>query len=285
MSMSKSMTEGKRSSICTSSSLAGIHTVKVLVGAARSEFLIPRRVLVTCKYFRSLFDSSRLEFIDGRAHLVVELEGQCPDMFRLFEYWLVERRSFDRLIDDAEVDHSCEQLHWDLVNLHLFGANIGETALQDVAMDGLQDMYLRQNWEISTKLVRYVYTERDTQESYRLRRWIVAMIAWAMGGTEADGVVDTFQELFSECPSLWDDYNSHLSKVAASKLEVDLKSPALRLPSNNLRNGERQFGYRQCSFHSHRSSVGQGVCPHTQAQSPLLYSPLTEGSGDSDSDS
>jgi hypothetical protein len=36
----------------------------------------------------------------------------------------------------------------------------------------------------------------------------------------------------------------------------------LRIPANRLRNDERAFGFRQCSFHSHRSSVGERRCPH-----------------------
>ncbi|KAI1260103.1 hypothetical protein F5Y18DRAFT_420345 [Xylariaceae sp. FL1019] len=226
------------------------------------------------------------------AHIIFS----CPDMFRLFEYWLMERKSLDRLVDDAEADGSCEELQWDLVNLHLFAASIGEEALQDVAMDGIQDVYLRRNWNMKPELVRYVYACCNAQESYRLRKWIVAMLAWTLS-VQADGAtgcedLDSFRDLFGECAGLWEEYNSHLNKVAASRLEVDLKNPQLRLPSNQLRNEERQFGYRQCSFHStdmhayvrHRSKVGQGVCPHSHSHATILLSPLTDGSTGTDSE-
>ncbi|GAP90299.2 hypothetical protein SAMD00023353_4600480 [Rosellinia necatrix] len=261
------------------SSTGGLDVVKVVVGPKRDEFLISRRLLISCEYFRA-----RLGFARAQSFLVIRLEGQCPDMFRLFEYWLTERKGLSKFVDNAEFDDSCEELHWDLVNLQLFAANIGEAALQDVAMDALQDLYLRCNWEIDPDLVKYVYTECDPEASYclrSLRRWIVAMIAWGMGDTEAGGALET---VFGECVGLREEYDSHLHKVAESKLDVDYKNPQLRLPSNYLRNGERQFGYRQCSFHTHRSAVGQGRCPHAHSLSPFIYSPLTDGYVESDSD-
>ncbi|KAJ8118387.1 hypothetical protein ONZ43_g4003 [Nemania bipapillata] len=233
--------------------MAGPEIVKVVVGPNRDEFFIPKRLLTSCEYFRARLDLAR-----GQTSLVIRLEGQCPDMFKLFEHWVSERKGLSGFIDDAELNQSCEELHWDLVNLQLFAANIGEAALQDVAMDALQDLYLRRNWEIDPELVKWVYTECDPEASYclrNLRRWIVAMIAWGMGDAEVGGALET---VFGECAGLRGEYDNHLKKVAASNLNVDFKNPQLRLPSNNLRNEERQFGYRQCSFHSHRPVIRLG---------------------------
>ncbi|KAI1744276.1 hypothetical protein F4680DRAFT_406853 [Xylaria scruposa] len=253
--------------------------VKVMVGPKRDEFFIPRRLLASCEYFRA-----RLDITHGQTSHVIRLDGQCSDMFRLFEFWLCERKGLGKFIDDAEYDQTCEELHWDLVNLQLFAANIGEAALQDVAMDALQDLYLRCNWEIDPELVKFVYTECDAEASYclrNLRRWIVAMIAWGMGDAEERGALET---MFSKCAGLREEYDSHLKKVSASKLDVDFKNPQLRLPSNSLRSEERHFGYRQCSFHTHRSTVGQKRCPHAHSLSPLMYSPRTDGYIESDSE-
>ncbi|KAJ8125656.1 hypothetical protein O1611_g7984 [Lasiodiplodia mahajangana] len=180
--MTRNIPVGKGGTIVPSS-MGVPDIVKVLVGPNCDEFRIPRRLLASCEYFRARLDLAR-----GQTGLVIRLEGQCPDMFRLFEHWLTERRGLGGFIDNAELDQSCEELHWDLVNLQLFAANIGEAALQDVAMDALQDLYLRCNWEIDPELVKWVYTECDPEASYclrNLRRWIVAMIAWGMGDTEA----------------------------------------------------------------------------------------------------
>ncbi|KAI1133537.1 hypothetical protein F5Y10DRAFT_259858 [Nemania abortiva] len=274
----RSIPVGKGGTI-TPSPLGGPDIVKVVVGPNRNEFLIPRRLLASCEYFRARLDLAR-----GQTGVVIRLEGQCPDMFRLFEHWLSERRGLSKFIDDAESNESCEELHWDLVNLQLFAANIGEAALQDVAMDALQDLYLRCNWEIDPELVKWVYTECDPEASYclrNLRRWIVAMIAWGMGDKEAGSALET---VFGECAGLRGEYDNHLKKVGASHLSIDFKNPQLRLPSNNLRSEERQFGYRQCSFHTHRSAIGQGRCPHARSLSPMMYSPLTDGYVESDSD-
>ncbi|KAI2622910.1 hypothetical protein GGS26DRAFT_229691 [Hypomontagnella submonticulosa] len=274
----------RRASANTLSSLAGPATVKMLVGKDKQEFLLARKLLASCQFFRQRMDAARVEFEKGQAHIVVALEDQCPDMFELFTYWMNERRNFDRFIDAAEADHTCKELHWDLVNLHLFAAQLDMSALQDCAMDAIQDVYLRRNWDINPKLINYVYTSCDPQESCRLRKWIVAMTAWTLGGVVSTEMSNSIQRQFDQFPDFWAEYHGHTRKMAQTGLEGHFKNPQLRLPSNNLRNEERQFGFRQCSFHTHRSTVGQGRCPHAASLSPLVPSPYTDGYFESDSD-
>ncbi|KAI1767663.1 hypothetical protein GGR53DRAFT_518279 [Hypoxylon sp. FL1150] len=264
--------------------LAGPATVKMLVGPDAQEFVIPRKLLVSCAYFRQRIEAARVDFEKGQPHLVMNLEDQCPDMFELFAYWIGERRNFDRFIDAAEARRACKELHWDLVNLHLFAAQVDLPALQDCAMDAIQDVYLRCNWDISPRLIAYVYTACDPQESCRLRKWIVAMTAWTLGGVVAADVSAGIQRLFEQCPDFFAEYHSHTRKMARTGLEGHFKNPQLRLPSNNLRTEERQFGFRQCSFHTHRSTVGQGRCPHAASLSPLAPFPYADGYVESDSD-
>ncbi|KAL7628220.1 hypothetical protein AAE478_002419 [Parahypoxylon ruwenzoriense] len=266
----------KRASICTLTSLAGPATVKVLVGPKKRRFMIPTKLLAPCQYFRERIDTARIEFVKGQAHFLVALEDRCPDMFELFTYWLTERRSLDKFIDAAEANHSCKELHWDLVNLHLFAAQIDLPALQDCAMDAIQDVYLRRNWDINPKLINYVYTSCDPRESCRLRKWIVVMTSWTLGGVVSTDMSNRIQRLFDKCPDFWAEYHTHTRKMAKSGLEGPFKNPQLRLPSNNPRNEERQFGFRQCSFHTHRSTIGQGRCPHTTTLSPIVLSPYTD---------
>ncbi|KAI2616597.1 hypothetical protein GGR54DRAFT_233855 [Hypoxylon sp. NC1633] len=285
--MSRGRFPERRASISpmnSSPKLAGPATVRVLVGPDNREFLIPRKLLASCQYFHQRMDTARIEFEKGQPHLVMFLEDQCPDMFELFVYWINERRNFDRFIDAAEADRSCKELRWDLVNLHLFAAQVDLPALQDCAMDAIQDIHLRCNWDISPKLINYVYTSCDPQEGCRLRKWIVAMTAWTLGGVVTTEISNSIQHLFDKCPDFWAEYHSHTRKMAKTGLEGNFKNPQLRLPSNNLRNEERQFGFRQCSFHTHRSTVGQGKCPHATSLSPVVPSPFTDGFVESDSD-
>ncbi|EOO02064.1 hypothetical protein UCRPA7_2388 [Phaeoacremonium minimum UCRPA7] len=192
-------------------------------------------------------------------------------MFELFVLWLYQRRAFAALIDEtinaltresppsARVEASQMALHWNLVRLHLFAASIDLPALQDVAMDVLQDLYLRCDWDVSARFVRYLY-DRDAEHAFRLRKWAVAMMAWTLaanGHDEEDGIPQSFQQLFDSYPDLCDDYAAHLSKMAGSRANVAIKNPQLRLHANKLRSEERHFGFRQCSFHSHRSAVGE----------------------------
>ncbi|KAI1339614.1 hypothetical protein F5Y15DRAFT_416007 [Xylariaceae sp. FL0016] len=284
--MMRSRIAERRSSVCSLSELAGPDKVKVVVGADRRDFFIPRKLLASCDFFREQIDCAPLELSNGQPHLVIRLEGQCPDMFGLFSYWLEERRGFARFIDEAEVENTCDELHWDLVNLHLFAAQVDLPTLQDLAMDSIQDLYLRCNWEINPKLVSYVFTECGPEESCRLRKWIVAMIAWTLGGIGSARLADRIRLLLEYCLDLQQEYRAHHRGMAKSRLESRFKNPQLRLPSNILRSEERQFGFRQCTFHTHRSTVGQGKCPHmySLSLSSMPPSPSTDGFVDSDSD-
>ncbi|KAF4123405.1 hypothetical protein GMORB2_6106 [Geosmithia morbida] len=71
-----------------------------------------------------------------------------------------------------------------------------------------------------------------------------------------------FRRLIASIDELAEDYDVHLAKMAASNLDIRVKNPQLRIPANRLRNDERAFGFRECSFHSHRSTVGEKRCPH-----------------------
>lgn len=71
-----------------------------------------------------------------------------------------------------------------------------------------------------------------------------------------------FQKLLETLPEFEMDYSMHMRKIKASRLDIRLKNPQLRIPANKLRNDERAFGFRECSFHSHRAAVGQRRCPH-----------------------
>jgi hypothetical protein len=189
-------------------------------------------------------------------------------------------------------DRSRQSLHWDLVRLHLFAATAKLTLLQDAAMDALQDLYLRCDWEVSPEFVDFLYsapgaTDLDGGAAVRLRRWVVAMMAWSesefsldeededldagdggvFGSASGDMVArmkaGRYRKQFEKFPALRMDYAGHLERMHETRADVRIKNPQLRLPGNKLRSEERFFGFRACSFHSHRSSVREGECPLT----------------------
>ncbi|KAK0618081.1 hypothetical protein B0T17DRAFT_536847 [Bombardia bombarda] len=221
---------------------------------------------------------------------VMWLPDESPQVFELFVLWLYQRRAFQSFIDEAirsvspnaayyrlphlQNESGRRALRWNLVLLHLFAELIDLPALQDIAMDALQDMYLRCDWDISPGFIGFLYRDCDMERAVRLRKWAVAMLGWTLHGGER-GILNAsqFERLFSTHPKLLEDYCIHLEKMRESKADIRIKNPQLRLPVNKLRNEERYFGFRQCSFHSHRAAVGQGTCPHTQAQSPSAASP------------
>ncbi|KAF6840350.1 hypothetical protein CMUS01_03947 [Colletotrichum musicola] len=210
----------------------------------------------------------------------IRLPNESASMFDLFVVWLHQRDGFRRHLDEmiALVSDApgvpCQRLHWALVRLHIFAARLDLHHLQDLAIDALQDIYLRCDWDVTPRFVEYVYGQCDSQAAMRIRRWTVAMVAWSVAGGSSsmareDGGLERFQEMMERFPEFTTDYTSHLRKMKSSKLNTCIKNPQLRIPANKLRNEERQFGFRQCSFHSHRAAVGERRCPHTTASREL----------------
>ncbi|KAK3329689.1 hypothetical protein B0H66DRAFT_34657 [Apodospora peruviana] len=291
-------------------------TVRVLVGKERREFTLKRKPLCACSaFFRdnlaaiptatspSSTFSGRTEDEDGDdTEEVLWLPAESPQVFELFVLWLYRRRKFHSFIDQAVhsvapdaaycrlpnlQNESCRRaLRWNLVRLHLFAELIDLPALQNVAMDAIQDMYLRCDWDISLGFMVFLYRDCDTQRAVRLRKWAVAMLAWTLhSGDKGVSHASQFERLLATYPAMYDDSRAHLDKMAASNADVRIKNPQLRLPLNRLRNEERFFGFRQCSFHSHRAVVGEGSCPHAFFQcSPRDRSPRAQTKEDLDAE-
>ncbi|KAJ1333905.1 hypothetical protein MN608_03903 [Microdochium nivale] len=289
MSHKRNTSIGKRAPVGSPSELPGPQRIKILVGQQQHDFSVDRRLLAaTSYYFKALIDNhSRFDFVDGQAFLVIALPEACPLMFELFVDWLLDENLLAELIENADATNQdeCHDLLQDLVELHLFAARIEVPLLQDLSMDAIQDLHLRCNWDITPGLIAYIYTECDRSESCRLRKWIVAMTAWNVGGMNKTIDFAALKNLFEMCPDLWEEYNIHLRKTSRNRLKVQLKNPQLRLPSNNLRNDERQFGFRQCSFHTHRSTVEQSTCPHTFTKAASHWYSAWDSSDDCMSDS
>ncbi|OLN85376.1 hypothetical protein CCHL11_09854 [Colletotrichum chlorophyti] len=210
----------------------------------------------------------------------IRLPNESASMFELFVVWLDKRDGFRKHLDEmvalvSEVPGvACQRLHWALVRLHIFAARLDLHHLQDLAIDALQDIYLRCDWDVTPRFVQYVYGQCDAEAAMRIRRWTVAMVAWSVAGGSSsagkdDGGLQRFQDMFERFPDFAAEYTSHLRKMKSSKLDTNIKNPQLRIPANKLRNEERQFGFRQCSFHSHRAAVGERRCPHTTASRRL----------------
>lgn len=292
--------------------LPGAEIVRLLVGSgkAKREFAIHEKLLcASSSFFREELDAmssvpstpeGQLPAAHGQDATTVTTEimwfsEESPEMFEFFILWLYQRNSFRALLHQmtttvtakpgphTTAENSRRALHWNLVRLHLFAAVVRLPALQDIAMDAIQDLYLQCDWDVSHRFVRFLYGECTREQSFRLRKWAVAMLAWTVdsnnGGGEA-GEAHPFAELFDELPELWGDYLKHTDKMASSRTNARVKNPQLRLHANRLRNEERHFGFRQCSFHSHRSAVGEGRCPHTLDQQ--LLSPTVDDFGHAD---
>lgn len=275
--------------------------VRLLVGPSRREFLIHKKLLcASSSFFRysleSLSDpSSPTSPIAPTSPISISsdastnsasscapsekllwLSEEAPEVMELFVHWLYQRNAFRGLLeqmvaavsiqpapqsaDHARVLKARRALHWNLIKLHLFAAIIRLPMLQDAAMDAVQDLYLRCDMDVSMGFLRFLYDECSREQAFRLRKWAVAMLAWTLSNGGADPIA--LNELFDEFPALYDDYAKHMEKMEDSRADVRVKNPQLRLPRNKLKNEERHFGFRQCSFHSHRSLVGEGRCPY-----------------------
>lgn len=267
--------------------------VRLLVGPDRREFTIHKKLLcASSSFFRYSLESLSSSAPSSPSSVasdstiptekVLWLSEESPEMMELFVVWLYQRHSFRTVLEGMiaavtvtpkpvnkiKVLNSRRALHWNLVKLHLFAAVIRLPQLQDIAMDGLQDLYLRCDWDVSFNFVRYLYEECSRDAAFRLRKWAVAMLSWTL--SNGCGDVAAFNDLFVEFPELYEDYIKHQDKMEDSRADVRVKNPQLRLPRNRLKNEERHFGFRQCSFHSHRSSVGEGRCPYAAEQADVL---------------
>ncbi|KAK4157806.1 hypothetical protein C8A00DRAFT_39814 [Chaetomidium leptoderma] len=269
-------------------SLEGCEVVRVLVGEEQRDFTLHRKLLCdSCAFFRTHIeaipspsnskDGEEEEEDDDEGDSVLWLPNEAPDMFEIFVLWLYQRPRFPSFIDYA-LQTMCPEkfrtLRTNLVHLHLFAAVIDLPAMQDAAMDALQDMYLRFDWDMSPRFLAFLYGDCDVQHAVRLRKWAVAMLAWTLHGADkAVTMAGPVEKLFVAYPELQADYHMHLQKMVQSRADVRIKNPQLRLPVNKLKSGERFFGYRLCTFHSHRATVGEGTCPHALA---LGHSPAAQ---------
>lgn len=247
-------------------------------------------------------------FESSPAVSVIWLQAESPAMFELFVLWLYQRSvGLVRLVDEVSAHRAggvkatskiCRSigLPQNLAELHVFAAKVGIDELQDVALDALQDVFLRCEWQATPKFIRFVFECYDPENAYRLRQWTVAMMAWTLAATGTDLLslcfaasknrskkspreqhpslsnhhqkqpipefVRRFSAILSDIPDLLKDFVDHVSKLSRLKGSAAQKNPTIRLPTNCMKTDGRQYGFRLCSFHSHRKEVGQGECPH-----------------------
>ncbi|KAM3451471.1 hypothetical protein MY3296_005287 [Beauveria thailandica] len=274
-------------------------TTTVLVGRSRQPFIVDRRLLCAASpFFRdqlqmpnryaSSSSSPRSDGLLTYRPVTLWLPGESTTMFGLFVEWLHAPRSFRSYLDDTAAAAAAatrdplspsylpsssssaspaQLLHWAIVRLHLFAAHLGLAPLQDLAMDALQDLYLCCDWDISPAVVTYLYTRCEARPAARLRRWAVAMMAFSLAvadwhATSSSDADTRLRGLIGALPELAADYATHVRSMRRAALDMRFKNPQLRIPANALRNEKRAFGFRECSFHSHRRAVGQGACPH-----------------------
>ncbi|CAM1506800.1 Fc.00g064410.m01.CDS01 [Cosmosporella sp. VM-42] len=259
----------------------------MLIGPNQKRFKVNKRLLCDS----SPFFSERLEGSPHSKPISLWLPGESATMFALFVEWVHQPDEFREYLADAvskaheTSEQACQGIHWAILRLHLFASHLSLYELQDLAMDAVQDLYLRCDWDVPPTLITYLYTKCEALAAVRLRRWAVAMVAFSLTGnsnisfpSQDPETSDTprFQHLFDTIPEFAADYAIHTRKLRASGLDARFKNPQLRIPANKLRNEERAFGFRECSFHSHRALVGERRCPHEVGRPKLTVQPPVE---------
>ncbi|KAF5018411.1 hypothetical protein F66182_9618 [Fusarium sp. NRRL 66182] len=245
----------------------------LLIGPKQQRFKVNKRLLCAT----SSFFAERLGDPSSSRTISLWLPRESTSMFSLFVDWVHLGLRFRPHLDEAIANahdtglEASQNIHWSLIRLHLFASRLGLYRLQDLSMDAIQDLYLRCDWDVPSGLITFLYTECEDLAAIRLRRWAVAMVAFSFTGgprltfhpqDSATSEPTRFSELLEQLPEFAADYDIHMEKMQLSGLDIRFKNPQLRIPANRLRNDERAFGFRQCSFHSHRSSVGERRCPH-----------------------
>lgn len=252
----------------------------VLVGSKQRPFQVHRRLLCdACPSFAQQLPEYMPNTADAEP-VTLWLPQESATMFALFVEWLHDKPFFKVHLDES-VRKASERgvpkllldIHWTMVRLHLFASRLQLHQLQDLLMDTIQDLYLKRDWDVAPNLVEFLYRQCEALPSVRLRRWAVAMVAFRLTvsyhNTPLNDVVDCdaaeFRRLFHQLPEFTTDYARHLRNMRAAGLDVRFKNPQLRIGANRLGSEERSFGFRQCSFHSHRKTIGQARCLHQVA--------------------
>ncbi|ROT39749.1 hypothetical protein SODALDRAFT_339177 [Sodiomyces alkalinus F11] len=262
---------------------------RVIVGPERKEFHVNKKLLsAAVAALRDRLDASSpaamirlgpgynkplpMSLPHQTSALPIYLPDESPAMFELFTVWLHQKDGFRHHLDDMinlvsdAPETVSDRFHWSLVDLHIFAARHDLDQLQDLSVDALQDLYLRCNWDVTPQFITFLFGERGARDTMRLRRWATAMVAWLLAASPSeprDNIEpSSFHALFQLYPDFHVEYTLHVAKLKKGKLDARIKNPQLRIPANRLRNDERQFGFRQCSFHTHRAAVGEGKCPH-----------------------
>ncbi|OAA48777.1 hypothetical protein NOR_02027 [Metarhizium rileyi] len=255
--------------------------VTVLVGAKQQPFSVDRRLLCDASHFFS----ERLEDDDSQTKPTsLWLPRESATMFALFVRWVHAPDTFRRFLERSiatahdESEQAAQDIHWATIRLHLFASHLDLHKLQDLAMDAIQDLYLTCDWDVPPSLIVYLYTQCESLPAVRVRRWAVAMVAFSLAvennteqlkshpqdPTTSDPA--RFRALFDSLPDFAADYAMHVRNMRTAGLDVCLKNPQLRIMANKMRNDERLFGFRECSFHSHRAAVGEKRCPHNDGR-------------------
>ncbi|EFZ00310.2 hypothetical protein X797_003901 [Metarhizium robertsii] len=269
-STSRSTSEPTLSSITT-----------VLIGAKQQPFSVNCQLLCEA----SPFFSERLLENSQPKSVCLWLPGESSTMFALFVHWVHAPGSFRQFLDHSIAsahntgEQAAQDIHWAIIRLHLFASHLDLHKLQDLAMDAIQDMYLKYDWDVPPSLITYLYTQCESLPAVRVRRWAVAMVAFSqtVGSSIAnlkfhpqDSATSDparFRALFDSLPDFAADYATHVRNMKAARLDIRSKNPQLRISANKLRNDERLFGFRECSFHSHRAAIGERRCPHSRGRS------------------
>ncbi|CAI6095619.1 unnamed protein product [Clonostachys chloroleuca] len=268
-----------------SSKTSGMTTV--YIGPKQQRFKVNKKLLCAA----SPFFRDRIEDPTQPRSVSIWLPGESPSMFAMFVEWLHDRYNFRFYLEDVvkkaqEAGHQdAQETHWALIRLHLFASHLYILSLQDNAMDAIQDLYLKCDWDVTPGLITYLYTKCEGIPAVRLRRWAVAMVAYSLSrspcrSSYADSSCSPttptssrfdesessdharFHELLDSQKEFSEDYTIHIQKLQVSGLQLRSKNPQVRIPANKLRNEERANGFRECSFHSHRATVGEKRCPH-----------------------
>lgn len=251
----------------------------LLIGPKKRRFKVNHTLL--CEV--SPFFQERLEDPFHSKTVSLWLPSESPAMFGLFVEWVHSPETFRDYLDSAihsafkKREQASLDIHWAIIHLHLFASQLSLSDLQDASMDAIQDLYLKYDWDVPPKLIIYLYTECEAEPSIRLRRWAVAMVAFrlAVGSQlkfpEQDSTnldPNQFYALFQSLSEFSADYAQHIKYMKESGHDIELKNPQLRMPENEESNDGQFYGFRQCSFHSHSSEVGEGPCPLAATRSP-----------------
>jgi len=245
--------------------MIGTEIVTLYVGPDKKPFPVHKLILCQAsKFFDKAFNSEFKEAIEG----AMTLPEDRTQHFEIFVEWLYQGEEFqlDALADiwGVEGGDSPEAVIHDLLDLYVFADKYNYLRLQNIAMDGIQDLHDDENGaEFTQEWAKEVFDKTAHIESTPLRTFCAAQLhrhaittGWWECNNQGSGS-EILARFFRETPGALLPY-LRFQKIVTDDIVYITADPEVRTT-------EEDPDYHLCFFHVHDPSHTAEDCTSNPA--------------------